>query len=138
MGIARALQLAGAAYDRSDYTRKAEKAVEAILTTPHDQWGVTEMGLCHGWTGVLHILQAFVDSAVGERVLTITDQIVELIVDGFTGDAEFGYRVALKDGSAGEDDPGFLDGAAGIALALDNYANGRNDNAAWDAALLIA
>lgn len=139
LGIARALQLAGAAYGRSDCSREGDRAIEAMLAAPLHQWDVVEMGLCHGWAGVLQILSCFTDSAVvGERVRAVTHRIADLLVDAFDDDVEFGYRVPLKDGSKGEDDPGFLGGATGIALALDDYANGRNVSAVWDAALLIA
>jgi class I lanthipeptide synthase len=35
------------------------------------------------------------------------------------------------------DRPGFLDGSAGIALALHAYATGQRPRTGWDAALLL-
>ncbi|WP_331727784.1 lanthionine synthetase C family protein [Streptomyces sp. NBC_00158] len=137
-GVARALQIAGRATDRSDWTALAGEAVAAALSVPVEEWGETGMGVCHGWAGVLHLLGHFTDGPHATAVRAARDDIATRITDGFDEAFRFGYRPAHADNPHGGDYPGLLDGAAGIALALDSYADEGRQAFPWDAAFLAA
>ncbi|MFJ9361447.1 lanthionine synthetase C family protein [Streptomyces mirabilis] len=137
-GVSRALQLAGRSTGRSDWLKVANESIAAVLATPRQEWGITDMGLCHGWAGVLHLLGYFRDGENAAEVEHAMADIATIVVDGFDPTAEFGYRVAFDDGSRGGDYPGLLEGAAGIALALDSYTRGASRTFPWDAAFLTA
>ncbi|MEU5425388.1 lanthionine synthetase C family protein [Streptomyces olivoreticuli] len=122
-GIARALWLAGTALQDArlcDLAVRALRAVHRRLAARPDAEGA--VGLCHGTAGLLQVTVRFVQD---------------------TGDAELrraaagpagrllGCRAALP--AAG---PGFLDGAAGVVLAL--LAAATDVEPVWDRALLLA
>lgn len=134
-GVSRALQLAGSSHRRNDWLAVADASIKALLAVPRHQWGVRDMGLCHGWAGVLHVLGYFADGAIADSVVGARREIAQIIVDGFDESHPFGYRVAFEGDVPGGDYPGFLEGATGIALALDSYASGKQ-RFPWDAALL--
>lgn len=137
-GVARALQLAGRACGRADWQRTADDAIAAVLATPRSQWGILDTGLCHGWAGVLHLLGFFADGPHSTAVRVARDAIAATITDTFDPDTRYGHRVAFEECLAGGDYPGLLEGAAGVALALDDYAHGAHGRFPWDAALLVA
>ncbi|WP_078879182.1 lanthionine synthetase C family protein [Streptomyces sp. NRRL B-24720] len=137
-GVSRALQLAGRSHGRRDWLSVADDTVAALLAAPRSNWVLPDMGLCHGWAGVLHLLGYFADGPNHVEVRTAMDEIAERVIDAFDVDATFGYRVAFTDPLKGGDYPGLLEGAAGIALSLDSYASGATHSFPWDAALMTA
>ncbi|MFF4263499.1 lanthionine synthetase C family protein [Streptomyces virginiae] len=137
-GVARALQIAGRAVGRDDWPALADDAVAAAVAVPAESWGEVGMGMCHGWAGLLYLLGYFTDGAHATAVRTSRDEIAARITAGFNEAFRFGYRPAHADNPHGGDYPGLLDGAAGIALALDSYADEERPAFPWDAALLTA
>jgi hypothetical protein len=136
-GIARALYLAGTAVDRSDWVDTSLTALRGSLSTATDH-RVVDFSLCHGWAGLLQITHRMTCDT-GEADLALeTDALAARIIDAFEPGAPFGYRHRVKNNTCGPDRPGFLEGAAGIALALHAYATGRPPLTTWDAALLLA
>lgn len=122
-GIARALQLAGLALGRDDWSSAAIGAVRAMLARPAETYHAADAGLCHGWGGLLHVTRLIGADAGGPAWATEA-------ADRFAARA-----VATADPAGG---PGFLDGAAGTALALRAYLTGAPPATGWDAALLVA
>ncbi|MEU5127363.1 lanthionine synthetase LanC family protein [Streptomyces mobaraensis] len=117
-GTARALWLAGTALDDEELRGLAVRALKAALRCPPGRRRVDgDPGLCHGVTGLLHITARFAHD---------------------TGDPELTTAAArlaagpLPSGGG----PGFLDGAAGVALALLGAATDVAPR--WDRALLLA
>ena len=137
-GVARALQLAGLALDRSDWQATAVAAQRAALGRSTAREAITDGGLCHGWAGLLQTTWRMVQDS-GDRELT--DQLPRLAANllDLTDEAEpFGMtpprpRNGWTDGPAG-----FLTGAAGAALALHTFATDTAPATGWDRALLIA
>ena len=87
-----------------------------------------DQSLCHGWAGLLRLAQSTDDAdALAERVLAAFDP----------GHA-VRFHLALPSRGPPLDRPGFLDGSAGIALALHGYATARHPRTGWDAALLLS
>ncbi|MDK1349088.1 lanthionine synthetase C family protein [Streptomyces sp. 378] len=132
-GIPRALQLAGSAMGRTDWSRMAEASVSAVVDMPLGAMQAEHPSLCHGWAGIMHVLSFFTEGSEGSRVRTKVDTLAEAIIDYYgAGDTEF----SVTFGDDGHEPAGFLEGAAGIALALYAYAAGE-PAVPWDAALLI-
>ncbi|MBC2879652.1 MULTISPECIES: lanthionine synthetase LanC family protein [Streptomyces] len=117
-GIARALWLAGTALGDDGPRGLAVRALKAALRRPPARRRVDgDPGLCHGMAGLLHVTARFARD---------------------TGDPELaGAAARLAAGplpSGGG--PGFLDGAAGVTLALLGAATDVEPG--WDRALLLA
>ncbi|MEW1655095.1 lanthionine synthetase LanC family protein [Streptomyces sp. NPDC093707] len=164
-GVSRALQLAGRALDRPDWTVLAAESVERLLTLPLERWGITDHALCHGWAGALHQLGRLAEdfatahpphtpSAAGtteragltdrtelsdltDRIGHRRDAVAARLLDAFDPDAPFGYRFTMTRVPFASDVSGYLDGASGVALALDAYATG-GATTDWDMPLLLA
>lgn len=129
--MAVALGLAGDALDRPECRTAGAAAVRAALTlSEHDQ-GIADAGLCHGSGGLLHLTRL----VLGDDD-PATHALARRTVDRFEPDSLFGYRASVPGADHRPDAPGFLEGAAGVALALHAYATGGPTASGWDAALL--
>jgi lantibiotic biosynthesis protein len=138
-GIARAIQLAGIALDRPAWRRTAVSALRAALARSWDTWGMIDAGLCHGWAGMLHMTRLVAADDGGEDLAPAVDGLARRVVGCYDPEAPFGFRYAAGAGAAvAPDRAGFLEGAAGIALALHAYVRGDAPKTAWDSALLLA
>jgi hypothetical protein len=155
-GVARALQLAAAALDRPDWAGTAAGTLLTAADRAERTGWLTDSSLCHGWAGLLHICR-LVGRDVGDpRLLAVADRIAGRLLDSYQPDSPFGFRYqAPQVGPAGDqhhgagrarqqpqvalapDRPGFLEGAAGIALALHGYARDAPPQTSWDTALLL-
>lgn len=136
-GVARALQLAGMALDRPEWHRFAVEALRGTLTLPDERHGVQDAGLCHGWTGLLHLTRLVARDADDAELAGAADRLADRALDMYDPQAPFGFRAATQQEGETLDQPGFLEGAAGIALALHAYADDRPTASGWDAALLV-
>ncbi|MFF8386991.1 lanthionine synthetase C family protein [Streptomyces kanasensis] len=136
-GVSRALQLAGEAFDEPGWTELAEDSVRAVVRAPIDEWSLRDHGLCHGTAGMVTLLRFFADGPLAPLVGPVRDALVERLLDAFDPARPFGYAVPVRGSVAGGDYPGLLEGAAGIALALDSYAD-PEPRVPWDAALMVA
>jgi hypothetical protein len=136
-GISRAIQLAGQALDRAEWLRFAHHSLLPLLTTDPESWSIDNPNLCHGWSGMMHLLAVLNESIGDKRVADVVDDMAARTLAQFHPEYRFGFRAALTDVPQGADVPGFLEGAAGTALALDAYADGRTTTD-WDMALLLA
>ncbi|WP_214416274.1 lanthionine synthetase C family protein [Sphaerisporangium fuscum] len=131
-GVSRAVQLAALALGRDDWHELAHASVLAVLATPWEEWSVPDAGLCHGWSGLLHLVGLLNGHLGDERLDRARDELAATVITRFREDLPFGYRFAQ-----GADMSGFLEGAAGVALALDAYAC-DGPTVGWDAALLVS
>ncbi|AKG45060.1 lanthionine synthetase c-like protein [Streptomyces xiamenensis] len=138
LGIACALRLAARATGRADLAELAAQAVAAMIRVPAGEWGITDASLCHGWAGALNCLKFFATGEHATAVARTREHLAERIVRHFEPGSAFGYRYPEQGSGRPIDAPGFLDGAAGVALALDAHTRGDTAPAAWDAALLLA
>ncbi|UNZ16034.1 hypothetical protein HC362_01920 [Streptomyces sp. 891-h] len=132
----RAVAMAGRVLDRPEWTRAGFQAVQAMLRRPADEWGINDHAQCHGWSGMLYLLELFELDHPEAGLRAATDEVAERPLNGFSPESAFGYRYYQPAADLHLDMPGFLDGAAGIALALHAYAT---DSAAagWDTLLLL-
>ncbi|MGW7410881.1 lanthionine synthetase C family protein [Streptomyces sp. NPDC054863] len=137
-GVSRALQLAGRALGRADWTAAATDSLARLLVRPMDEWGVNDHALCHGWGGALHLLGLLNEDAADPRIESLRDAIAERLVDAYDEEAPFGYRFTMTKVPYATDMSGYLDGAAGLSLALDAYASGGASHLGWDMPLLLS
>ncbi|MFC0105949.1 lanthionine synthetase C family protein [Kibdelosporangium aridum] len=138
-GIGRALFLAGIALDDASWRETAHDALRGAFTialTGHNR--IRDSGLCHGWAGLLQIASRMAFDT-GDRYYTETaDELAVRLEKAYTPEAPFGFRYDYPGSVRPLDRPGFLEGAAGIALALHCHATGRPPVTGWDAPLLIS
>ncbi|MEO3876197.1 lanthionine synthetase C family protein [Nonomuraea sp. B12E4] len=135
-GAARAVYLAGAALDRADWRADAHAALHGALTAASDEL-IHDSALCHGWAGLLQIALRMAHDSADSNYHVIADRLAVRVVDGFDPEAPFGFRYRHSLAARDLDRPGFLEGAAGIALALHTYATRNVPATAWDNALLV-
>ncbi|MET7640726.1 lanthionine synthetase C family protein [Streptomyces sp. NPDC005438] len=135
-GTARAVYLAGAALDRADWREEAHTALHGALSAATEK-GTVDSALCHGWAGLLHLAQRTEQDSGDPAYRPLVDDLAGRVVEGFDPEAPFGYRYHHHLAPRDLDRPGFLEGAAGIALALHSYATGQPPATSWDGALLI-
>jgi lantibiotic biosynthesis protein len=123
-GIARSLALAGQATGDPVLTQAASAGLSSLQTRPSSQWDVEGAGLCHGYAGVLQSAAA--------------DQAATAVAALFHDRDRFGFHHAAS--QPGTDDPGFLTGAAGVALALADHGGLPAPPVAdmWDTLLLLS
>ena len=144
-GVTRALQLAADALDRPDWRALAHRSLLSLLSVPAEESGIEDAGLCHGWAGLLHLLRVCNRTLDDPRLTRFEGLLADRVLAAFDPELPFGFRAAMHNAPRGADAPGFLDGAAGIALALQSYAEGDDaaraagaEPANWEAALLIS
>jgi hypothetical protein len=134
-GVARAIFLAGRALGRHDWQRTAVDALAGALELPQT---LADYGLCHGWAGLLQITCRMARDSTDARLNEHLPLLAARVIDGYNPALPFGYRYAgTPPGVWAPHRAGFLEGAAGIALALHTYATDADPAACWDAALLL-
>lgn len=122
-GIARAQQIAAIATGDLPRQWAVEQALAACLSDSAQLARVTDAGLCHGWAGVYQTVRCAAEDALSPEIGTHLPRLAE----------------ALTRHAMGEDDNlGFLDGAAGVALALHSVATAGSPISGWDSCLLIS
>ncbi|GAB3550114.1 hypothetical protein J2S53_001280 [Actinopolyspora lacussalsi] len=134
-GIARALDLAGQALGVERWRGLAVEAVRAVTRRPLEEWGIVDSGLCHGWASALYLLLLFEIRHPEAGLGPVVDETAHQLLERFDSTAPFGYRNTRTTNQV--PDPGLLEGAAGIALALHAYATRSLPASGWDTLLLL-
>lgn len=139
-GIASALLLAARATGVETWERAAIETARAAARRGPDSAGVSDACLCHGAAGLAHVLnrlhQATDDEGLGDAAVHWYRAALKMRgpgggVAGFTTWSETSERE-----SGMVDDPGFLQGAAGIGLSF--AAAITSVEPRWDRALLLS
>ncbi|MGN2638756.1 lanthionine synthetase C family protein [Nocardia takedensis] len=134
-GVARALWLAGIAVDRSEYRELAIAAMLATCRRPAAVRRIDSSTVCHGVAGLLQITMRFAnDSPLLEFINAAVDFTTQ-VVRAYEPASRFGYRT-IDASERRVDHPGFLDGAAGVALVL--LAASSAIEPTWDRILLLS
>ena len=134
-GVARALWLAGVAAARSDYRDLALAAMTAVFERPIPNRRIDSPTLCHGVAGLLQITLRFARDGAGEIFSTAAQELTAQLLDAHEPDSRFGYR-DLKPSGQRTDNPGLLEGAAGVALVLLTAATPAEP--IWDRILMLS
>ena len=129
-GIARAQHLAGLALADPHRIRTAETALLAAIIAPDLAARLNHAGLCHGLAGALLVTRRAATDSTDPRLYDAAHHLQQLASD------HAAQLLALPTTDAGSPltEPGLFDGAAGVALALDDPAT--PDGQEWDACLL--
>ncbi|MEU9044902.1 MULTISPECIES: lanthionine synthetase C family protein [unclassified Kitasatospora] len=134
-GIARALWLAGSALGDDGLCGAAVQAMEAVYRRPVPERGIDSPTFCHGVAGLLQVTLRFADDTglpvFTEAAVALTEQILAHV------DPSRPMGIATVE-PAGNlvDQPGFLDGAAGVALVL--LAAATDQEPVWDRAVALS
>lgn len=139
-GVARALHLAGTALGRADWQHTAVRALDVALELRHTE--MTDSSLCHGWAGLLQTTWRMAreggDASLARRV----PELARHLMDTYDPELPFGFfyrrRISRPGMKLAPHRAGFLEGAAGAALALHTYATDQEPAGGWDSALLLS
>lgn len=128
-GIARALQLAGRALGRPEWERTAVEAQRELFDHPEQNLHLPDAALCHGLGGLLVSTDLIARDSADPELAARASQTAEAMIALFDPEARYGYQHLLpaQEGTVVPDRPGFLNGAAGVALALQEYADAGID-----------
>ncbi|MFI6471180.1 lanthionine synthetase C family protein [Streptomyces sp. NPDC050516] len=137
-GVARALQLAALALKEPEWNREAIGAVAAACRPG----GVPAFGdptLCHGLAGFATIVSLMAREPGGSELTVHVAELMDRLVSVADPAHPFLWAAVEPGGSGVVHRPGFLDGAAGAALAL-HFAttpDAPSGELPWQAALLL-
>lgn len=136
-GAARALQLAARACARPDWEETAVAILHAALGRDTGSRGIPSPNFCHGKAGLIHLLHRFTRDASRSDPALIEHLNRELdeLLDMHDPSAPYGFREVDLQGRA-QDNPGFLEGAAGVAAVL--AAFGSDEPMMWERAVVTA
>jgi lantibiotic modifying enzyme len=134
-GIARALYLAGRALARPALCEVAESALRSAVTRPVEERGIPSPTFCHGVAGLLQITLRFARDTGAPVFERAARALLAELVDAYDPASTLGFRSVDHHG-ARVDDPGLLDGAAGICLALLTATTPAEPT--WDRLLLLS
>ncbi|WP_086824820.1 lanthionine synthetase C family protein [Streptomyces sp. NRRL B-24572] len=129
-GLARAQQLAGLALEDIGRQRVAEDALLRALSDPAQLDRTVDASLCHGFAGLALTAQAAASDALTPQALTAA--VPALVGRVLDSDPVHSMLPATS-----ESDIGFLEGAAGVALALHGVLAGPSGAPGWASSLLI-
>jgi len=133
-GVARSLWLAGEALDRNDYRDLAVEAMRAVFRRPTPERMIDSATFCHGISGTLQITLRFVaDTGFADLREGATELLIQLLAL-YDRNSLLGYRNLERPGVF-TDQPGLLDGAAGVVTTL--LAAATKVEPAWDSVFLL-
>ncbi len=113
-GICRTLFLAGAAINDIKLQKIAQKTFQDVFLRSHEEWQLPGPTLCHGIAGLLLITEAMNDDIHAQKLR-------KLLLTYLNPDSKWGFKDAVPiQGNKFNwvDNPGFLEGAAGVWLTL--------------------
>jgi len=116
-GAARALFLAGEALDRPDWRELAIEAMASVYRRPVAQRGIDSPTFCHGVAGLLQITLRFHHDTGLPLFADAATALTRQILDTVELDRPMGIA-NLEPEDNKVDQPGMLDGASGVSLAL--------------------
>jgi hypothetical protein len=141
VGVAAALLVAARAVNSPDWELEAIEIARRAARRRRSTAGVKDAALCHGAAGLGHIFNRFFQ-ATGEASFRQAarywfDHTLDLRITGEGGGGFSAYRAAYSGHKEyWESEIGFLEGAAGIALAL--LAAAADVEPKWDRLLLVS
>lgn len=125
-GIARALWLAGIAIDDARLRAAGVDALAELDREAPAGWPLQGPTVWRGRAGLLAIATRIAAESADRAVIRLAEHTACALLADFREDAPWGYQHVLTSpgpGAAAVDVPGLLTGAAGIALALREWAD---------------
>lgn len=132
-GLGRVQQLTALVTGDTERQRMAEVALSSALADPGQLAAITDRSLCHGFAGLLHIALRASSDAITPALAACVPPLLAAVVPQ---DADSGVLVSSLLRSP-DGDAGFLEGASGVALALESARTGALPVSGWDSCLLI-
>jgi lantibiotic modifying enzyme len=121
-GLAAALLVAGRGAGEPAWERIALDVARSAAARPEESARVLDAGLCHGAAGVAHLFHRMYcmtgDSVLADAARTWYERTLGYRIPGLGFGGFRAWATAGGDVSDWRDDPGFLEGSAGIGLAL--------------------
>ncbi|WP_051854816.1 lanthionine synthetase C family protein [Streptomyces sp. NRRL B-1347] len=138
-GVARALQLAALALKEPDWNRQAVAAVAAVCDRPGGARAFDDPTLCHGLAGLTTIVSLMAREPGGAELAPKVPELTAALARAADPAHPFVWPAAAPGSSTVVHRPGFLDGAAGAALALHfaTVPDAPLGELPWQAALLL-
>ncbi|NMO51809.1 lanthionine synthetase C family protein [Actinoplanes sp. TBRC 11911] len=133
-GVARALHLAGEAVDDTDLRNAAATALHDFLRRVNAAQPADSSTFCHGLAGVLQVVLRFAhDAQAGGPAESTASAVADLLLAQYSPGRLLGYGPL-----SGQDieDPGLLDGAAGVVMTL--LAAATDTEPTWDRLFLLS
>lgn len=134
-GVAASLWLAGKALSNDRMCRLAVDALKAVARRPISERRISSPIICHGVAGLLQIVLRLWNYSHDPELEPFAAELLEQLVAMHDVQAPVGYRDIEPSGQR-VDDPGFLQGAAGIALSLISASTAIEPT--WDRILLLS
>ncbi|WP_067466410.1 lanthionine synthetase C family protein [Actinomadura macra] len=125
-GLGLALDAAGRAFARPEWSRLALEGMHAVFARPRDAWHLDGLTVCHGTSGLLAASHRLAGSEGGGSLGGHAARLAGEITAAYDPRLPFGYRHAVPATETGTlderrfmlDVAGVLDGAAGVAAVL--------------------
>jgi hypothetical protein len=134
-GVARALWLAGVCRGRPEWRELAIEAMAAVYRRPLADRQIDSPTFCHGVAGLLQATLRFANETRLPMFADAAGDLVEWLLSAYEPDSIMGYR-NWEPGGTRVDQPGLLEGAAGVLLTL--LAAATDLEPSWDRAFLLA
>jgi lantibiotic modifying enzyme len=134
-GIARSLWFAGKALSDRTYQDLALAAMEAVYRRPIAARHIDSPTFCHGIAGLQQITLRFAHDSESAFFVDAACALHRQLVDEYDPASLLGYR-NLEPGGRQVDQPGILDGAAGVGLVL--LAASTPIEPRWDTLFLLS
>lgn len=142
-GVARALHLAGIALGDRQLCATAVQALRGAVLRPWSDAQLVGPTVCHGAAGLLQVVLRVTERDPDPVLQGAAGLLAQRVLYDFDRTTPFGFRHAHRTRSGrvvGVDEPGLLQGAAGVALVLATFAHhpGTVGPDVWDAPLLLS
>ncbi|MFE9451856.1 lanthionine synthetase C family protein [Streptomyces sp. NPDC006739] len=153
VGIANGLLRAARVTGEETWSRLALASTHAVLARPGSLDDLRGPTVCHGEAGFLQTLWRLGQQAADQALLDHCDRLADRLAAAWDERADYGYRhlAGPRDATGPrhgrpptEDNPGILEGAAGVAAALLSVLPGRGGpggeqhEPVWDRVLLLS
>ena len=109
--------------------------MEAVFRRPIAVRGIDSPTFCHGIAGLLAITMRFANETGSAVFRDECQKLTEQILSMFQRDSRLGFR-NLEYGGNQTDQPGFIEGASGVAAVLLAAATGIEPG--WDRVFLLS
>jgi len=132
-GVARALWLAGAVLREEEWQAAALAAFHGTALRPEAEWNFESDTFCHGWAGLLQMVQRMFAESGDERLRELRDRLLHTLLEKYSAGKLYGFQ----EENHGEIQhiAGLLDGAAGVLVVLLGLLEEQESD--WDSVFLI-
>lgn len=124
-GIARSIYLAGKAVNDKESIELSLKTIYGLCKMNKDEWMLDSPTICHGYAGLLVVIQAMYEDTKDNRYKYCIDKLSNILLDSYKDDSIFGFmNIDPKEVKEGvynlveEDSITLLQGSVGIILTL--------------------